>query len=326
GIWADREESDEEDAYARPSFGKKAKKDYAAPINFISGGIKQGSSLEPSDKVKKEVKDDAPIEITFKKERRRQNTTGANVFAGMRTSAVKGTVDPNVFADWTKFGKGDVVRKMMMAMGYKEGEGLGASRQGIVEPVQATVRKGRGAIGAYGKEAVGPKFGESAAETQRRLADQRESTKIEEPSLPQLKTAWKKASKVKTRYKTLDDVIEEGGSIGFRSSVKTGVKVIDMTGPEQRVYSGYDSFSMKTRPVFNDLSDRENFDVPELMHNLNLLVDLTEESIRRNDSQLKSIKDRTTALEYDLTQARDILESEERATEKIKEVYDLIEE
>ncbi|EPB67440.1 g-patch domain protein [Ancylostoma ceylanicum] len=285
---------------------KKAKKDYSAPINFISGGIKQGSSLEPPDKVKKEEKDDTPIEITFKKERKRR-TAGANVFAGMRTSAVKGTVDPNVFGDWTKFGKGDVVKKMMKAMGYKEGEGLGASQQGIVEPVQATVRKGRGAIGAYGKEAAGPKFGESAADAQRRLGDQREP------------------AQVKTRYKTLDEVIEEGGSIGFRSSVKTGVKVIDMTGPEQRVYSGYDSFSMKSRPVFNDISDRENFDVPELMHNLNLLVDLTEESIRRNDSQLKSIKDRTTALEYDLKQAKEMLDHEEKATERIKEVYELIE-
>ncbi|RCN37133.1 g-patch domain protein [Ancylostoma caninum] len=336
GIWADREESDEEDAYARPSFGKKAKKDYSAPINFISGGIKQGSSLEPPDKVKKEEKDDTPIEITFKKERKKR-TAGANVFAGMRTSAVKGTVDPNVFGDWTKFGKGDVVKKMMKAMGYKEGEGLGASQQGIVEPVQATVRKGRGAIGAYGKEAAGPKFGESAADAQRRLGDHREPAHVEEPTMPQLKTAWKKASKasdsmfnklyhtVKTRYKTLDEVIEEGGSIGFRSSVKTGVKVIDMTGPEQRVYSGYDSFSMKSRPVFNDISDRENFDVPELMHNLNLLVDLTEESIRRNDSQLKSIKDRTTALEYDLKQAKEMLDQEEKASERIKEVYELIE-
>lgn len=55
---------------------------------------------------------------------------------------------------------------------------------------------------------------------------------------------------MKTRYKTIDEVIEEGGSIGYRSSVKTGVKVIDMTGPEQRVYSGYDSFSMKSRWLY----------------------------------------------------------------------------
>ncbi|PIO61918.1 g-patch domain protein, partial [Teladorsagia circumcincta] len=150
GIWADRE-SDEDEAYDRPSFGKKARKDYSAPINFISGGIKQGSSLDPSDKLKENVRDDTPIEIISKKERRKQMSAGANVFAG--------AIDPNAPSDWTKFGKGDVIKNIMKSMGYKEGEGLGASRQGIVEPVQATVRKGRAAVGAYGKEAVGPKFG-----------------------------------------------------------------------------------------------------------------------------------------------------------------------
>ncbi|KJH43692.1 g-patch domain protein [Dictyocaulus viviparus] len=227
-------------------------------------------------------KDNEPIELTYKKERKKQTSVGANVFAGIRSSATREAVDPNVFGDWTKFGKGSVVKNMMKAMGYKEGEGLGISRQGIVEPVQATVRKGRGALGAYGKETV------------------------------------------KTRYKTLDEVIEEGGSIGFLSSVKTGVKVIDMTGPEQRVYSGYDSFSLKSRSNFNDVNDRDVFDVPELMYNLNLLVDLTEESIRRNDSQLKSVKDRTTALEYERTQAKAVLESEERDSRRIMEVYELI--
>uniref|UniRef100_A0A0K0DFM0 G-patch domain-containing protein n=1 Tax=Angiostrongylus cantonensis TaxID=6313 RepID=A0A0K0DFM0_ANGCA len=277
---------------------KKARKDYTAPINFISGGVKQGGSFEPT-----------------------------KVCCFPTPSAVKAAVDPNVFGDWTKFGKGEVVKNMMKAMGYKEGEGLGVSRQGIVEPVQATVRKGRGAIGAYGKESVGPKFRglfqnfqESTSETQQ------ETTRGAETSAPLSKGAWKKASKViKTRYKTMDEVIEEGGSIGFLSSMKTGVKVIDMTGPEQRVYSGYDSFSLKSRVSFNDTNDRDVFDVPELMHNLNLLVDLTEESIRRNDSQLKSIKDRTTALEYDLTQSKTMLETEERDSERIKEVHDLIE-
>ncbi|WKX93617.1 hypothetical protein Q1695_011129 [Nippostrongylus brasiliensis] len=329
GIWADRE-SDEDEAYERPSFGKKARKDYSAPINFISGGIKQGGSVEPSDKTdkpKENLKDDrsVPIEINFKRERKKQQSVGANVFAGIRSSAVSGAMDPNASGDWTKFGKGEVIKNMMKAMGYKEGEGLGASRQGIVEPVQAAVRKGRGAIGAYGKEAVGPKFGETAAETQRRLAEEKQGTVQESPSAPQVKNAWKKAAKVKTRYKTIDEVIEEGGSLGFRSAVKTGVKVIDMTGPEQRVYSGYDSFTMKSRATFNDTSDREVFDVPELIHNLNLLVDLTEESIRRNDSQLKTVKDQSTALGYDLSQAKQLLETEERECERIKEVYSLIE-
>ena len=44
GIWAD-EDSDEE----RPSFGGgggKNKKDYTAPMNFVSGGIKVGDKVE----------------------------------------------------------------------------------------------------------------------------------------------------------------------------------------------------------------------------------------------------------------------------------------
>ncbi|VDL69907.1 unnamed protein product [Nippostrongylus brasiliensis] len=281
GIWADRE-SDEDEAYERPSFGKKARKDYSAPINFISGGIKQGGSVEPSDKTdkpKENLKDDrsVPIEINFKRERKKQQSVGANVFAGIRSSAVSGAVDPNASGDWTKFGKGAVIKNMMKAMGYKEGEGLGASRQGIVEPVQAAVRKGRGAIGAYGKEAVGPKFGvylfeETAAETQRRLAEEKQGTVQESPSAPQVKNAWKKAAKVKTRYKTIDEVIEEGGSLGFRSAVKTGVKVIDMTGPEQRVYSGYDSFTMKS-----SFASRKDADLPSMNECQELLVKLRNE-------------------------------------------------
>ena len=38
-------------------------------------------------------------------------------------------------------------------MGYEAGKGLGKKSQGRVEIVEAFLRKGRGAIGAYGREA-----------------------------------------------------------------------------------------------------------------------------------------------------------------------------
>lgn len=73
--------------------------------------------------------------------------------------AYHAAVDPDKFADWTKYSKSDVIMKMMTNMGFVPGQGLGAKKQGIIEPVQAVVRPGRAAVGAYGKEAKGPKYG-----------------------------------------------------------------------------------------------------------------------------------------------------------------------
>lgn len=68
-------------------------------------------------------------------------------------------MDPDKFADWAKHSKSDVIMKMMRKMGYVPGQGLGANKQGIVEPIQAVLRPGRAAVGAYGRESKGPNFG-----------------------------------------------------------------------------------------------------------------------------------------------------------------------
>lgn len=59
------------------------------------------------------------------------------------------------------------------------------------------------------------------------------------------------------------------------------VKVIDMTGPEQRVLSGYHAISGVKKPIeqWEVPKDKKfsNFDLPELLHNLNLLVEIAEQ-------------------------------------------------
>ncbi|PIC46316.1 hypothetical protein B9Z55_006048 [Caenorhabditis nigoni] len=343
GVFApDHDSDDDEQSSSRGPSNKRQK--YTAPMSFVSGGVQSGSKVDKTDPESlkmgtyssKADDEEEVIEINF--DRRTKKTPkeqGAHVFAGMRSSATKGAADTDKFGGWMKHGKSDVIMKMMQSMGYKQGSGLGAKEQGIVEPVTAQLRKGRGAVGAYGKEAssVGPKFGESAAEAQKRMLqggssaapDEQEKTGIK------IKGGWKKSQKTKTTYRTIDDVLEEGMSASRpaahqQSQHYSNIKVIDMTGKQQKVYSGYDSFSMKTRSEYDTIDEEERtvFDVPELLHNLNLLVDLTEEGIRRSNQQLISIKDQTTALEYDLQTIDKALTTEEEEAQHIKDVFELI--
>uniref|UniRef100_A0A914X3D0 G-patch domain-containing protein n=1 Tax=Plectus sambesii TaxID=2011161 RepID=A0A914X3D0_9BILA len=331
GMWADKEDSEEEEE-AKPSFGRK-RPNYAAPVNFVSGGVKQGSKVEKEGE--KDDDDDEPIELRPQFDRKKTKKDGGSkkpqAFAGMRgaNASAQGT-DPNEFGSWQKHTKSDVLMKMMKGMGYKPGMGLGAKGQGIVEPVQAVLRPGRAAIGAYGKEAKGPKFGESAADAQKRAKSDSEESEEDEKKASQ-KGLWRKNQSQKGpkyRYKTVDEVLADGGQLKKRVGGVLGAnnsKVIDMTGPEQKIYSGYDAFTTKTK-VPDIEPERQSFDIPELAYNLNLLVDITEEEIIRNDRQLKFLKDQTVALKRDAEELDNEISKDQRLQDRTREVLQLIEE
>lgn len=169
---------------------------------------------------------------------------------------------------------------------------------------------------------------ESAAEAQNRIegcASDEEEANSEGNRLPRGKQEnWKivnAAKKSRVRYKTLDEVIQEnngGVNVGSGAQQKAmhGVKIIDMTGPEQRVYDDFSAFSRRAKAPTFENGERTRFDVPELMHNLNSLVDLTEEEIRRNDREIRFLK-----VEINKSCAKEKLKSSEfkDQTEVLKE-------
>lgn len=75
--------------------------------------------------------------------------------AGLRTKKApinKSLMNQGV-GNWEKHTKG-IGAKLLLQMGFQPGKGLGKDLQGISAPVQAHLRKGRGAIGAYGPEKI----------------------------------------------------------------------------------------------------------------------------------------------------------------------------
>merc|ERR1711937_326557 len=184
GIWAD--ESDE-DADARPSFAPgKRKKDYTAPVSFVSGGTKAGTKSEEKPKVDNSSDSEIPSDtdhptldpndeeyekkylgIEEKKKEPEQSKTsvktepekksglvlGAPTKAkgGYSMSTLKGMKEKQD-KSFGKFARGGFAERMMKKMGYKEGQGLGKFDQGMINPVDVKLRVKGSGLGSHGTE------------------------------------------------------------------------------------------------------------------------------------------------------------------------------
>ncbi|KAE9555814.1 hypothetical protein FO519_001028 [Halicephalobus sp. NKZ332] len=301
GIWADNDEEDQ-----RPGFSLGSSAKLSKGVSFVSGGLAN------------EPKDEEHEARPQKRPRMDQPSFSGGLhqgFAGLRSSG----------PDWAQnSGKNSVIMGMMKKMGYVEGKGLGAKKHGILEPIIPSVRQGRGAVGAYGKEAsaVGPKFGETAAQAQAR--EQGGTTREPASEYVPRKGGWKKEKKNTIQYKTLDEVLAEDDITVIGTSAS--MKIIDMTGPQQKVYNDFQSFSRKSKAAAFDGQERRKFDIPELTQNINMLLDLTEEEIKRNDRQIKLLKDQNKSLDADCQQIRKTIIDEDEEMKRLQEVLDVVKE
>ena len=227
-------------------------------------------------------------------------------------------------------------------MGWEKGKGLGKEGQGRAVPVEAFVRKGKAAVGMYGAE--------SKEVRERNMRKMNQGDEEEEDDERQEHVSqWKKDKKANKRpqyaHRTPQELLELAASnpqklkraeqmLDFPSETKkelssviaaTKIKIIDMTGKEQRVMHGYESISLMSRQKDSSSAiERKNFDLPELAHNLELLVNLTEDQILQSDRKLKHNEDMIVSLGYEEKRSRERVNVEQEQIDKIKNLIGVI--
>lgn len=107
-----------------------------------------------------------------------------------------------------------------------------------------------------------------------------------------------------------------------------------MTGPEKRVLSGYHALG-QTKVTEENLYDQKpaktctNFSLPELMHNLDLIIEICEQDIINIDKTKKSAMDQELALKHDRESLEKIIKLENNHIETLERamllVKDLVE-
>jgi tuftelin-interacting protein 11 len=241
----------------------------------------------------------------------------------------KGKKPDNDFGKWEKHTKG-IGMKLLKKMGWKEGQGLGLEGQGITRPVEAVKRardtqglQERGERSQQSREDF--KSVDSEGEEEERVAAQLQQWKVDHPSV--------KKRKPKYTFKTADEVAAEAatkaasGAAPAASQYDT-VKIIDMTGKTTKVMTGYDSLGKASLKTAAESAIATGVDVsvpmPELQHNLSILVDLAASDIQRINAKLTRERNTKEVLQKDHERLAARLVHETRYIQRLDDIIEAL--
>ncbi|XP_033730920.1 tuftelin-interacting protein 11-like, partial [Pecten maximus] len=86
----------------------------------------------------------------------------------------------------------------------------------------------------------------------------------------------------------------------------------------------HDKPEIEEEPAPNLTNQKRAFDLPELTHNLNLLVDMAEEDIMQNDRKLRYLKDHIVNMRYEKERLDEICNQEEKLMDRLKKVLEIV--
>ncbi|GAA5801096.1 hypothetical protein HPULCUR_006538, partial [Helicostylum pulchrum] len=230
------------------------------------------------------------------------------------------------FAQFNKHSKG-FGQKMLEKMGWT-GKGLGADGEGIVNPVETKLRPARMGLSFRGFD---ERTDQAKYEAKTRNGDDESEDEDEAPK-GKRRNAWKakeknergetgsthrKSRKPKTVYKTAAEIIAETeeGTTTYTATSSAQQKVIDMTGPSIREISIAD-IKRTDSPTLMEVTTR----LPELRHNLRLIVDLARNDLENLSREKKSNSFKMQSLQEELKTIQSVLDKEQDHLRKLEEV------
>lgn len=303
-------DSDNEDSGKRRRRGEGKKVDLSKPVSFVSTG-----TVMPSEEIDKEEKEDhangvgaglgfgapghaglgfgAPKQeeeevellptafgrrIKEGAERREMEREKGKKAAKSGGAGSAGSAGPG----FEMFTKG-IGSKLLEKMGYKGG-GLGKNQQGIAKPIEAKLRPKNMGMGfnEFRETTTGlPPPG---------MLPPDEEVVVEKPKSRE--KLWMKKNKgmKKAELRTAAELIAEKEAQNGGIIQQT---VLDMRGPQPRLLTNLENLNAEQTLI------EDNTPMPELQHNLRLIVDMTEAEVQTCNQRLQNERDTVLILNKD---------------------------
>ena len=271
GIWANNSDSEEESNSSRGRKQSRGTKDYSAPVSFVN------AESYNSKRIQSETKSEIQKHSQFHS-----------------FSNVRGKRD---IGGWEKHTKG-FGSKMLEMMGYQEGQGLGPQGAGIVEPIKVQMNQGRVCLDSKVTLPINKAEPENDFEEVKKKAVKSDRWKKKGRSVAESGSRFKSVSEIMELVSSNPRHLNKPKVNPFTNTDRVGLKtkVINMTGPEYQEFDSLEEYVQKSGASRGGV---EIYLLPELVQNIDLLVENTEINIVKLNRQMEYDSDMLVQLKHE---------------------------